>query len=234
MTTITVFVGPSLRPADIDALRDHAQASGVHLDVRPPACRGDLAALCDAGRADAVLLLDGEFGQNFAVSIAEVRAVLAAGMPLHGASSMGVLRAVECRTLGMTGSGWVYERYLSGEIDADAEVALMFDPENFEPVTIPLVNVRWLIAEKVRTGELSPRGGASALLAAAEVNFRDRRPSRLASAWRSHLEGEARALELELADGNRDRWDRKRLDGIEALRAVTKSATGQKDERTWG
>jgi TfuA protein len=225
MTTITVFVGPSLRPADIDALRDHAQASGAHLDDPPPACRGDLAALCDAGRADAVLLLDGEFGQNFAVSIAEVRAVLAAGMPVHGASSMGVLRAVECRTLGMTGSGWVYERYLSGEIDADAEVALMFDPENFEPVTIPLVNVRWLIAEKVRTGELSPHGGASALLAAAEVNFRDRRPSRLASAWRSHLDGEARALELELADSNRDRWDRKRLDGIEALRAVTKGAT---------
>ncbi|RVX38370.1 hypothetical protein EDD27_0670 [Nonomuraea polychroma] len=231
MTTITVFVGPSLRPADIDALRDQAQAGGVQLDVRPPACRGDLVALCDTGHAAAVLLLDGEFGQNFAVSIAEIRAVLAAGMPVHGASSMGVLRAVECRTLGMTGSGWVYERYLSGEIDADAEVALMFDPENFEPATIPLVNVRWLIAEKVRTGELTPHCGASALLAAAEINFRERRPSRLASAWRSRLGGGAHALEPELADGNRDRWDRKRLDGIEALRALTRSATGQKEGR---
>jgi hypothetical protein len=227
VTTITVFVGPSLRPADIDALRDYAQASGAQLDVRPPACRGDLVALCDAGHSAAVLLLDGEFGQNFAVSIAEIRAVLAAGMPVHGASSMGVLRAVECRTLGMTGSGWVYERYLSGEIDADAEVALMFDPENFEPTTIPLVNVRWLIAEAVRTGGLPPRCGGSALLAAAEVNFRDRRPSRLASAWRSRLGGEARALELELADGNRDGWDRKRLDGIAALRAVTRNATAE-------
>lgn len=226
MTTITVFVGPSLRPFDIDALRDHAQAGGVQLDVRPPACRGDLMALCDTGRADAVLLLDGEFGQNFAVSIAEIRAVLAAGMPVHGASSMGVLRAVECRTLGMTGSGWVYERYLSGEIDADAEVALMFDPEDFQPVTIPLVNVRWLIAEKVRTTELSRRGGASALLAAAEINFRDRRPSRLATAWRSRLGAERHALELELADSNRDWWDRKRLDGIAALRVVTQAARG--------
>ena len=227
MTTITVFVGPSLRPADIDALRDHAQASGAKLDVRPPACRGDLVALCDTGHTAAVLI-DGEFGQNFAVSIAEIRAVLAAGMPVHGASSMGVLRAVECRTLGMTGSGWVYERYLSGEIDADAEVALMFDPENFEPTTIPLVNVRWLIAEKVRTGELSPRCGTSALLMAAEINFRERRPSWLTSVWRSHLGGEALPLELELADGNRDGWDRKRLDGVEALRAVTRSVTGQK------
>ncbi len=92
----------------------------------------DLAGLCDAGHTNAVLLLDGEFGQSFAVSIAEVRAVLDAGMPLHGASSMGVLRAVECRTLGMTGSGWVYERYLFGDIDSDADVALMFDPESFE------------------------------------------------------------------------------------------------------
>ncbi|MGH3275522.1 MAG: hypothetical protein ACRDNZ_14520 [Streptosporangiaceae bacterium] len=104
----------------------------------------------------------------------------------------------------------------------------MFDPENFEPATIPLVNVRWLIAEKVRTGALSHRCGASAMLAAAEVNFRDRRPSRLASAWRRHLGGEAHALELEVADSNRDGWDRKRLDGIDALRAVTRSATGRK------
>ncbi len=153
-------------------------------------------------------------------------------MPLHGASSMGVLRAVECRTLGMTGSGWVYERYLFGDIDSDADVALMFDPESFEPVTIPLVNVRWLIPEKIRVGEKSERCGASALRVAAEINFRDRRPSRLASAWRTHLGGEVHPLELELADSNRDRWDRKRLDGIEALRIVTRSATGQKERRT--
>lgn len=229
MTLITVFVGPSLRPSDIDALREDAQARGAWLDVRPPARRGDLAALCDTRPAAAVLLLDGEFGQNFSISIAEVRAVLAAGMPVHGASSMGVLRAVECRTLGMTGSGWVYQQYLSGVVDADAEVALMFDPVDFGPVTIPLVNVRWLISEKVRAGVMTPRCGSSALLAAAEINFRDRRPSRLASAWRSHLGGEAHALELELADSNRDRWDRKRLDGIEALGAVISSATGGRE-----
>lgn len=227
MSTATVFVGPSLRPADIDALRDQARASGTELDVRPPACRGDLVDLRDAGHTGTVLLLDGEFGQSLAVSIAEVRAVLEAGMRLHGASSMGVLRAVECRTLGMTGSGWVYERYLSGEIDSDAEVALMFDPDDFEPVTIPLVNIRWLIGEKIKAKEVSPNGGATAFRLAAEVNFRDRRPSRLGKVWRTHLGEQARALAPELADGNRDTWDRKRLDGIEALRAVTVSAQGQ-------
>jgi hypothetical protein len=72
------------------------------------------------------------------------------------------------------------------------------------------------------------RGYASAMLAAAEVNFRDRRPSRLASAWRRHLGGEAHALGLELADSDRDGWTASGLDGIDALRAVTRSATGQK------
>lgn len=219
----TVFAGPSLRPADIDSLRDHARARGAEFDVRPPACRGDLIDLRDAGHAGSVLLLDGEFGQRLAVSIAEVRAVLEAGLRLHGASSMGVLRAVECRTLGMTGSGWVYERYLSGDIDSDAEVALMFDPDDFEPVTIPLVNIRWLIAEKVRAGEVTAECGALALRLASEVHFRERRPSRLAALWRSRLGGESWLFEQELADGSRDAWDRKRLDGIEALRAVTEA-----------
>lgn len=96
--------------------------------MRPPVRRHDLLDLCDAGDCRAVVMLDGEFGQSLAVSIAEVRTVLEAGLRLHGSSSMGVLRAVECRTLGMIGSGWVYRQYLSGRIESDAEVALLFDP----------------------------------------------------------------------------------------------------------
>lgn len=206
MTTLpgsltTVFVGPSLRPGDVDALRDDARSRGTELDVRPPVCRGDLIEMLDAGHVGGVLMLDGEFGQRLSVSIAEVRAVLEAGLRLHGASSMGVLQAVECRTLSMTGSGWVYQQYLCGNIDSDADVALMYDPDDYEPVTIPLVNVRWLIAEKIRAGEVSGVCGATALRLASEVNFRDRRPSRLAAVWRAGLGSEARPLEPELAEG---------------------------------
>jgi len=219
MTAVIAFAGPSLRRADVAELSAVAAGRGVQLDVRPPARRHDLLDLSGAGPA--VVLLDGEFGQSLAVSIAEVRDVLAAGLRLHGASSMGVLRALECRTLGMTGSGWVFEQYRSGRIESDADVALLFDPYDYSPVTIPLVNVRWLVEKLARSARISAAGGAAALEAAAAVHYRDRRPSVLARRWRAELPDDVlRVLEPELADDRRDDWDRKRLDGIAALRTA--------------
>ncbi|MEH1097776.1 TfuA-like protein [Micromonospora sp. CPCC 205561] len=216
---VTVFTGPSLRPDDRSRLRELATANGVRLDVRPPVRRHDLLALRDLPADHRVLMLDGEFGQNLAVSVTEIRAVLRAGIRLHGASSMGVLRAVECRTLGMTGSGWVYEQYASGRIESDAEVALLFDPYDFQPVTVPLVNLRWLIGERVRAGRITTAGGTLALEVARAIHYRDRRPSVVAARWRSHLPPEVRAvLEPELDEERMDGWDRKRLDGLAALR----------------
>jgi hypothetical protein len=214
---ITLFAGPSLRAGDLDTLVTAAARSGRHLTVRPPVRRLDLRSLAEADPGTTVLILDGEFGQNLAVSIAEIRSVLSAGLRVHGASSMGVLRAVECRTLGMTGSGWVYERYRSGRLDSDADVALMFDPYDYEPVTIPLVNLRWLIGCHVAAGTLAPGSGRLALTLAAGLHFRERRPSKLATTWRRGLPAAAHdLLGPELGDDRRDGWDRKRLDGIEA------------------
>jgi hypothetical protein len=218
---ITLFAGPSLRPADLRTLTAAAARSGRRLTVRPPVRRLDLRDSHENDPAATVLILDGEFGQNLAVSIAEIRAVLAGGLRVHGASSMGVLRAVECRTLGMTGSGWVYERYRSGRIDSDADVALMFDPYGYEPVTIPLVNVRWLIGRRVTDGALAPGCGRQALALAAGLHFRERRPTKLATAWRQGLPAKAAGVLCpELDDDRRDDWDRKRLDGIEAVRLL--------------
>ncbi|RCG26482.1 TfuA-related McrA-glycine thioamidation protein [Sphaerisporangium album] len=217
MTTsrdVIVFAGPSFRPADLARLRELAVTMGRTLEVRPPVRRGDLLDLADGPKRTAVII-DGEFGQRLAVSIAEVRAVLATGQPLTGASSMGALRAVECRTLGMTGTGWIYRQYLDGTIDSDGDVALLYDPEDFAPVTIPLVNVRWLLK---RTG--LPEGPAEAALRIAHgVHFRDRRPSVLLRAWERHLpEGVSAVLLAELSPDRRDAWDRKRLDALAAVR----------------
>ncbi|MET8450551.1 TfuA-like protein [Streptomyces sp. NPDC005209] len=218
---VVVFVGPSLRPADLRELDELAVRQGRTLDLRPPVRRLDLLGLLDSPGRRTVVMLDGEFGQSLAVSITEVRAVLAAGQPLAGASSMGALRAVECRTLGMTGSGWVYEQYLSGAIESDGDVALLYDPEGYEPVTIPLVNVRWLLAARTREGLLTPDRADSALRVAHALHFRDRRPSLLLKRWRAELaDASVEVLEPELADERRDVWDRKRLDGLAAVRAA--------------
>lgn len=212
-----VFTGPSLRPADLVELRALATKAGYDLAVRPPVRRLDLVEVVNAGGIDRVLILDGEFGQSLAVSITEIRSVLAAGQALAGASSMGALRAVECRTLGMTGSGWVYEQYLSGAIESDGDVALLFDPEDYSPLTVPLANVRWLLNQS----ELSAEEAQQALRVANDVHFRDRRPSYLLRQWKERLPASVvELLEPELADDRRDFWDRKRLDALDAVRAV--------------
>jgi hypothetical protein len=219
-TDLVVFTGPSLRASDLPPLRDLAARLGRRLELRPPVRRLDLLDLIGSTGQE-ILMLDGEFGQRLAVSIAEVRAILAAGQPLTGASSMGALRAVECRTLGMRGSGWVYERYLSGSIESDGDVALLYDPEDFTPVTIPLVNVRWLLARERGAGLLSPADAQAALRVAKGLHFRDRRPSLLLRRWQRELPASTvEVLGPELADERRDGWDRKRLDGLEAVRAA--------------
>jgi hypothetical protein len=213
-TRLVVFTGPSLRPGDLEMLRAAAAAAGRSMELRRPVRRLDLLELapgCD------VLMLDGEFGQSLAVSITEIRAVLATGQPLAGASSMGALRAVECRPLGMTGSGWVFEQYLTGAIESDGDVALLYDPDDYQPVTIPLVNVRWLLA----VHELPAADAAAALEVAHSLHFRSRRPTVLARAWQRRLPAAvADVLVPELADERRDTWDRKRLDAIAAVRGA--------------
>ena len=218
---LVVFTGPSLREHDLADLRELAARRGRRLQLRPPVRRLDLLELTKSSTVQEVLMLDGEFGQRLAVSITEVRAVLATGQPLAGASSMGALRAVECHTLGMTGSGWVYEQYRCGAIDSDGDVALLYDTEDFTPVTVPLVNVRWLLARKQAAG-LMPAGAAQhALRVAKELHFRDRRPSLLRRRWQQQLPASAaEVLGPELADERRDGWDRKRLDGLQAVRAA--------------
>ncbi|HEU5469193.1 MAG TPA: TfuA-like protein [Actinophytocola sp.] len=218
---LIVFAGPSLRPTDLAVLRAEAKAAGRTMELRRPVRRLDLLDLTKSTVDSQIVMLDGEFGQSLAVSITEIRAVLAAGQPLHGASSMGALRAVECRTLGMTGSGWVFERYLSGAIESDGDVALLYDPDDYLPVTIPLVNVRWLLASKAAQGVLDRSAADAALRVALRTHFRERRPSVLLRRWQRELPAHlVDVLAPELADDRRDHWDRKRLDAIAAVRAA--------------
>ena len=55
---------------------------------------------------------------------------------------MGALRASELDTYGMIGVGKIYEWYRDGVIEADDEVAVATNPDTFEPVSNPMVNIR--------------------------------------------------------------------------------------------
>jgi TfuA protein len=214
-----MFNGPSLRPADLDDLREYAADRSVDLTVHPPVARYDLVKLLNDDQADSrVLIIDGEFGQSLAVSVTEIRTFLRAGRYVAGASSMGALRAVECRTLGMRAHGWVAARYADGTINADDEVALLFDPETLEPVTIPLVNIRWLVGQLAADATLDAAGSETVFAAAAAVHYRERTPDALANAVRRANNPAAGAITAMLRAELLPQWDRKRLDALEAAR----------------
>ncbi|MET7686172.1 TfuA-like protein [Streptomyces sp. NPDC005423] len=218
---LTVYAGSSLAPGDIKALSELADTLAVDLVMRPPIIRGDLLQTPTEGKwNNRTLILDGQFGQNLSVSVTEIREYLGRGLYLAGASSMGALRAVECRTLGMIQHGWVCAQYLGGHVDSDAEVALLMDPITSEAVTVPLINVRWLLRTLSESGVLDATTAATALEVAQRVSYRSRIPEALTNAFRRALPTDAsdllaRHLEPDVIPD----WDRKRLDGIEAVEA---------------
>ncbi|GAA4990741.1 TfuA-like protein [Kitasatospora paranensis] len=218
---LTVYAGSSLLPGDAEKLRESADTLGVDLVMQPPIIRGDLLRTPTEGRwNNRTLILDGQFGQNLSVSVTEIREYLGRGLYLAGASSMGALRAVECRTLGMVQHGWVCEQYRTGRVEADAEVALLMDPITSEALTVPLINVRWLLRELGERGELDAATAATALEVAHRVSYRARIPEALANAFRRTLPADtAGLLARQLEPDALPHWDRKRLDGIDAVEA---------------
>ena len=134
MPGIVVFLGPSLSRARAEQI--------LAADFRPPAKRGDIYKAAKEG-AQIICLIDGVFFQDCSVAHKEVIFALERGARVLGASSMGALRASELDVYGMEGIGLIYEAYKSGHLVSDDEVALIFDPFTWEPLSEPLVNIRF-------------------------------------------------------------------------------------------
>ena len=77
-------------------------------DVVGPIKRYDLANDCAENYA-VIIIIDGQFHNNLAVSCDEIRDALHRGTKIYGAASMGALRASELDSCGMIGHGEIYE-----------------------------------------------------------------------------------------------------------------------------
>ena len=132
MRDTVIFLGPTLIRKDAERLLD--------AQYLPPICRGDLAKLPEHIRF--VGIIDGEFFQSLSVSPKEIVELLRRGVTVCGASSMGALRAAETYSLGTVGIGKVFTMFRDGILDADDEVALIYDPHTYRPMSDSLVNLR--------------------------------------------------------------------------------------------
>ena len=126
-----MFIGPTLEGATVPP--------GV--EVLPPAICGDLTRLLRDPPA-AVGLVDGCFATSPSVWHKEIIALLANGIPVIGAGSLGALRAAELATYGMLGVGQVFDAYLNGSVCRDDAVMLVHAPAElgWRALTIALVD----------------------------------------------------------------------------------------------
>ena len=157
-----VFIGPSIP-------HEFAKRTLASADFRPPIRRGSLD---DIRGGSIVGIIDGVFAETLAISPGEIRDAIDRGVIVYGAASMGALRAAEIpRVIGV---GRIFEMYRTGVIERDDEVALMFDPDTFEPLTVPLVSFRYAVDRLVRSATLSRDAGNALVEACARLHYTQR------------------------------------------------------------
>jgi hypothetical protein len=211
MPAPVVFTGLSLSQEEARTL--------LAAEVRPPVKRGDLDQLSDGTVA---AIIDGELSGDSAVPIDEIRRALRRGVKISGAASVGALRAYEVREEGMVGLGWVYRAYCAGRISGIDEIAVIYDPDSYRSLTIPLVNVRFCLDHLTTRRDISAKEADHAMASLKQLSLgkRDRRSIILHLA---SLLGRERVKEM-LRLVRPAEADVKRNDAYELLRILAKGS----------
>jgi len=147
----------------------------------------------------------------------ELLDALEAGVAVWGAASLGALRAVELRPFGMKGVGWVYERYLNGDIESDDEVVVTLDGAGRQ-TSVALVCVRFGLDRLIERNAISKPVATAVVSALRDMHFSVRTRTAVIDVAAAHVSSAAaRALAS-------PRYDIKALDAAEALKAFRLSA----------
>lgn len=152
--TATVFLGPTLPLEDARAI--------MPADYRPPVRQGDIYRLLLGRRPSAIAIVDGYFHDVPSVWHKEILWALDQGIPVHGAASMGALRAAELDIYGMEGHGKIYRAFKEslyppyGEscFEDDDEVAVIHGPADlgYPALSDALVDIRETLARAKEAG----------------------------------------------------------------------------------
>jgi TfuA protein len=211
MPAPVVFTGLSLSQEEARTL--------LAAEVRPPVKRGDLDQLSDGTVA---AIIDGELSGDSAVPIDEIRRALRRGVKISGAASVGALRAYEAREQGMVGCGWVYRAYCAGRISGIDEIAVIYDPDSYRSLTIPLVNVRFCLDHLTTRRGISAKEADHAMASLKQLSL-GKRNRRSIILHLASLLGRERVKEM-LRLVRPAEVDVKRSDAYELLRMLAKGS----------
>lgn len=160
-----IFTGNSISYEDAKKI--------LRANYQPPVRRFQLEKFVQQGYK-VMGIIDGIFFDRAAVGHREIISALNAGVKVVGGASMGALRASELDTHGMIGVGKVYEWYRDGVIESDDEVAVSTNPDTFEPISTPLVNMRETLKAALDTGLISEKEHENLLELAINTYYPDR------------------------------------------------------------
>jgi hypothetical protein len=213
MSRVLVFTGPTLPAETVQEIVPQAE-------ILPPVAAGDLLRLSlQAG--DLVAIIDGFYFQAASVRHKELLSLLARGIHVWGAASMGALRAAELAPFGMRGFGAIFQSYQQGEIDGDDEVAVLHAPQEIAYLTLTeaLVNIRYACQAAVSQGLLTRTGYTLILEVAAQLPFFERTYARI---WQiAAARGlDAQTIALLRPFVGQERLNLKRLDAHVLLQAL--------------
>ncbi|QIB49541.1 TfuA-like protein [Streptomyces aureoverticillatus] len=175
---IHVYVGPTLGP-------DEPALAAPRIRLRPPLRHGDLFDPV-IGDRDTVVVLDGVWHQAPAARHKELLALLARGVRVIGAASLGAVRAAELHAFGMAGIGAVFRAYRRGEIEGDDEVAVGQDPASLRALTWPLVNLRHVLKLAAHEDVVSAEKAAALLAELRTVFYPQRTLNAVLATCRTH------------------------------------------------
>jgi hypothetical protein len=131
---------------------------------------------------------------------------------------MGALRASELDSFGMEGIGKIYELYKQGKLVSDDEVALIFEPESFKPLSEPLANIRYNLGIAEERGIINEETKKKILHIARSLYYPERDYERVLSVAEGEVE---RAVLVQLKKFLiEERSDLKREDAVAALKRI--------------
>ncbi|WP_410508374.1 TfuA-related McrA-glycine thioamidation protein [Methanosarcina hadiensis] len=160
-----IFTGNSISHEDAKKI--------LTANYQPPVRRFQLEKFVQQGYK-VIGIIDGIFFDRAAVGHREIISALNTGVKVVGGASMGALRASELDIHGMTGIGKVYEWYRDGVIESDDEVAVSTNPDTFEPISVPLVNIRETLKAAMAAGIINGREHEGLLELAINTYYPDR------------------------------------------------------------
>ena len=216
--TVAVFLGPTL---PVEAAREVLAA-----DYLPPVRQGDIYRLLRDRRPGAIAVIDGYFHEVPSVWHKEILWSLDQGVPVHGAASMGALRAAELDLYGMRGHGRIYRAFRDGafppdleeSFEDDDEVAVIHGPAEmgYPGLSEAMVDIRATLAAAAEAGVIAPASRRALIAAFKDLNYRERRWDLLAElgAEAEIDPDELQGLAAWLPDGRRAQ---KRDDALELL-----------------